>query len=75
MGDYLLKCPKLKELEEIIATCKPNSYFLSCRVENLAALQNDKEHIYVNVCPHSSIRVLVPTAKFPDWYAISVKNI
>lgn len=45
-GDYLLKCPKLKELEEIIATCKPNCYFLSCEVKNLAVLQNDKEHFY-----------------------------
>ncbi|MCM1323073.1 MAG: hypothetical protein NC218_02710 [Acetobacter sp.] len=74
-GDYLLRCPKLKELEDIITTYKPNCYFMSCNVENLEVLQNDKEHFYVNVCPHSSIRVLVPTAKYPDWYAVSVKNI
>lgn len=74
-GDYLLKCPRLKELEEIL-TLKPNCYFMSCGGENLKQFQKDTKHIYVNVCPqNSTIRVLIPEAAYPAWYAVSVKNI
>lgn len=74
-GDYLLKCPRLPELEEIIALT-PNAYFQSCGGEHLDELTQDTKHIYVNVVPRtSSIRVLVPGKMFPDWYAVSVKNI
>lgn len=74
-GDYLLKCPRLKELEEIIAM-KPNCYFLSCSNLDINKLSDDMTHIYVNVIPKSSsIRVMVPGEKWPDYYAVSVKNI
>lgn len=76
-GDYLIKCPRLPEFEEII-TQKPNCMFMSCPMsdEKMKELSNDTKHIYVNVCPmNSTIRVLVPGKKYPDWYAVSVKNI
>lgn len=80
LGDYLLKCPRLKELEEII-TLKPNCYFMSVGGEKeVKEFQNDTKHIYVNVFPRSNtksctIRVLVPDAVYPDYYAVSVKNV
>lgn len=77
VGDYLVKCPRLPEFEEIIAL-KPDSMFMSCPIsdEELNELSNDTKHIYVDVCPiNSTIRVLVPGKKYPDWYAVSVKNI
>ena len=71
-GDYILKCPRLPELEEIMKL-KPNSYFLSCGDAKKYA--EDTKHIYVNVIPQTaSIRVMVTGAKYPDWYAVSVKN-
>lgn len=74
-GDYLLKCPRLSELEEIISL-KPNCYFLSCSSKNVNELSEDTAHIYVNVVPQSSsIRVMVPGVKWPDWYAVSARNI
>jgi hypothetical protein len=55
-------------------TLKPNSHFLSCG--DMDEYAKDVSHIYVNVCPRlSSIRVMVPGAKYPDWYAAEVKNI
>ena len=73
-GDYLLKCPRLKELEEII-THKPDCYFLSCSNIDINSLSDDMKHIYVNVLPHNStLRVMVPSIKWPEWYAVSVKN-
>ena len=77
-GDYLVKCPRLPEFEEII-TKKPNSMFMSCCSSSnvdVNELSNDTKHIYVDVCPiNSTIRVLVPGKKYPDWYAVSVRNI
>lgn len=74
-GDYVIKCPRLSEFEEIISL-KPNCYFMSCTNVNLDEISQDNDHIYVNVVPKtSSIRVFIPGAKFPDWYAVSVKNI
>ena len=71
-GDYVLKCPRLPELEEIMKL-KPNSYFLSCG--DVDEYARDTKHIYVNVIPKTaSIRVMVTGAKYPDWYAVSVKN-
>ena len=73
-GDYLLRCPRLKELEEII-THKPDCYFLSCSHIDINSLSDDMKHIYVNVLPHNStLRVMVPGLKWPEWYAVSVKN-
>lgn len=72
-GDYVLKCPRLPELVEI-AQMEPNAYFQSC--EDIEELYNDTEHFYVNVCPKwSQIRVKVPGKKWPDWYAVVVRNI
>lgn len=70
-GDYVLKCPRLPELEEI-ARMEPNACFQSCGdIE-----YNDTEHFYVNVCPKwSQIRVMVPGKKWPDYYAVAVRNI
>lgn len=74
-GDYLLKCPHSKELDEIL-TLKPNCYFMSCGGESIKKFQKDSANVYVNVCPrNSTIRVLIPEAEFPEWYAVSVKNI
>ena len=74
-GDYIIKCLHSKELDEIM-TLTPNCYFLSCGGENLKKYQKDTKHIYVNVCPNNStIRVLIPNAQYPDWYAVSVRNI
>ncbi len=76
-GDYVVKCPRLPEFEEII-TQKPDCLFMSCPMSDTALnkLSNDTKHIYINVCPvNSTIRVLVPGKKYPDWYAVSVKNI
>lgn len=71
-GDYVLKCPRLPELEEIMKL-KPNSYFLSCG--DVDEYTRDVNHVYVNVISRtSSIRVLVMGAKYPDWYAVEVKN-
>lgn len=71
-GDYIVKCPRLPELEEIICL-KPDCYFMSNYREEYSL---DKAHIYVNVLPKTyTIRVLVPGVKYPDWYAVSVKNI
>lgn len=70
--DYVLRCPLIPELMEIM-NLKPNCYFISCDAESMF---DDKEHIYVNVDPkYSQIRVLVHGAKFPDFYAVSVRNI
>ncbi len=76
-GDYLVRCPRLPEFEEIISQ-KPDCLFMSCPISDteLNELSNDTKHIYVNVCPmKSTIRVLVPGKKFPDRYAVHVKNI
>ena len=71
-GDYVLKCPRLPELEEIMKL-KPNSYFLSCG--DVDEYTRDVNHVYVNVISRtSSIRVSVMGAKYPDWYAVEVKN-
>lgn len=73
-GDYVVKCPRLPELEEII-TQKPDGMFMSCDADT-EKFSSDTKHIYVNVCPkNSTIRVFVPGRKYPDWYAVSVKNI
>lgn len=60
-GDYLVKCPRLPEFEEIIAQ-KPDSMFMSCgEYINYDEIYADTKHIYVNVCPiNSTIRVLLP---------------
>lgn len=74
-GDYIIKCPHTKELDEIMILT-PNCYFLSCGGENLEKYQKDSKHVYVNICPNNStIRVMIPNAQYPDWYAVSVKNI
>ena len=72
-GDYVLKCPRLPELEEI-AKMEPNGYFQSCG--DTDAYSKDTEHFYVNVCPKwSQIRVMVPGKNWPDDYAVAVRNI
>ena len=74
-GDYVLKCPRLPELEEIMSL-KGNCLFLSCNHVNVEELAADTKHIYVNVLPQdSSIRVLICGEKTSDWYAVGVKNI
>ena len=74
-GDYVLKCPLLPELKEIMSL-KPNCYFMSCNKTDLKKLSADTAHIYVNVVPqNASMRILVHGVYFPDWYAVSVKNI
>ena len=75
-GDYLLKCPRLPELEEIIKR-EPDCMFLSCMnglsLAEADAIYNDTEHIYVNVIPQwRQIRVSVSGKKYPDWYAVGV---
>ena len=71
-GDYVLKCPHLPELEEIMKL-KANSYFLSCG--DIDEYARDAKHIYVNVIPRmTAIRVMTDGAKYPDWYAVEVKN-
>lgn len=72
-GDYVLKCPRLAELEEI-AQMEPNAAFQSCG--DIEAYKKDTAHFYVNVCPKwSQIRVLVPGTKAEDFYAVAVRNI
>ena len=74
--DYLLKCPTLPELEEIIKL-KPNCYFMSLgSIDEIYKMGNDMKYIYVNVVPQTAtIRVLTRHPKYPDWYAVEVKNI
>lgn len=78
-GDYLLKCPRLPELEEIIKR-EPDSMCLSClsdlEADQVEKIFGDTEHIYVNVIPQwRCIRVLVPKKKYPDNYAVQVDYI
>jgi hypothetical protein len=75
-GDYILKCPRLPELIEIVETIKPTGYFQSCGSKCLELIDSDKEHFYVNVTPKwSQIRVAVPGCKWPDDYVAIVRNI
>jgi hypothetical protein len=75
-GDYILKCPRLPELIEIIETVKPTGYFQSCGSKCLDLIDSDKEHFYVNVTPQwSQIRVAVPGYHWPDYYVAIVRNI
>ena len=75
-GDYILKCPKLPELIEIVETIKPTGYFLSCGNKLLNLIDTDTEHFYVNVTPRSSqMRVAVPGYKWPEYYVAIVRNI
>ena len=72
-GDYVLKCPLLTELVEIM-NLKPSCYFMSCG--DIEEYIKDTGHVYVNVIPQSSsIRVMAHGAKYPDWYAVRAKNI
>lgn len=74
-GDYLVKCPKSPDLAQIVQM-EPNCYFLSVDCSNLDEWSADPDHFYVNIVPKTAtIRVLVPGTKFPDWYAVEVKNI
>ena len=75
-GDYILKCPRLPELVEIVETIKPTGYFQSCGNKVLDLVDTDAEHFYVNVTPHwSQIRVAVPGCKWPNAYVAIVRNI
>ena len=75
-GDYILKCPRLPEVVEIIETVKPTGYFLSCGSKVLDAIDADTEHFYVNVIPQSSqIRIAIPGYKWPEYYVAIVRNI
>ena len=75
-GDYILKCPRLPELVEIVETIKPTGYFQSCGNKVLDLVDTDTEHFYVNVTPRSSqIRVAVPGCKWPNAYVAIVRNI
>lgn len=75
-GDYILKCPRLPELIEIVETIKPTGYFQSCGNKVLDLVDTDNEHFYVNVTPRSSqIRVAVPGYKWPNDYVAVVRNI
>ena len=72
-GDYVLKCPRLAELEEIVRLT-PDAYFQSCG--DIEAYAKDTEHFYVNVLPRQSqIRVLVPGKQWPADYAVTVRNL
>ncbi len=75
-GDYILKCPRLPELVEIVETIKPTGYFQSCGNKVLDLVDTDIEHFYVNVTPRwSQIRVAVPGCKWPNDYVAVVRNI
>ena len=74
-GDYVLKCPRLAELEEI-ARLTPDAYFRSCGGDCVNEYSADTEHFYVNVLPRQSqIRVLVPGKQWPANYAVTVRNL
>lgn len=74
-GDFILKCPRLPDLVEIVETIKPTGYFLSCGGNFLEEWSKDNEHFYVNVCPKwSQIGVLVPGCMWPDNYVAIVRN-
>lgn len=74
LGDYVLKCPLLPELKEIM-TLKLNCAFRSC--SPVEECYKDTEYAYVNVLPEiSQIRVLVPGfLGTKPCYAVSVRNI
>ncbi len=74
--DYLVRCKKTPELMEIIQM-NPNSLFYSVQLtnENLALIDADSEHIYVNIVPSlNTFRVHIPGSDWESCHSVEIRN-